>query len=779
MKVHEIFVSPNGSDLNDGSLSYPLRTPDAARRKVLFLKPDGKVNVYFRGGDYLCNLSLSSDDSGTSDFPITYSAYKNEKVRFLGGFKVEANRFFRVKDKKVLSRIIDEDAKKRLVGIDLSDKKDLLYPITNNYEQYTPTAIFSNDSIMDLARYPKRIDGKPHVFGTYARSEIVYYEGDSKRPIDIPIKEETARRISMWDKSAVKDLWIGGYFGQNWLDETHKLIKIDPENRTITTDDHGFRSLPPKEEKRSMRFYFFNILDEISKSSEYYVDYEKGYVYICPDDPDHIPAVYIGESNAPLLEIMDAHDIEIKNIEFCYTHGEMSKIYFSNNIVIDGCKFAHGASTCMTVNKSSRVSVLNCDIYDFCLGGIFIQACGEKYRVISSEIVVDNCIIHDVAKTMQCYTPCIKTDSIGVSITHNTLYNSPHNLIGLGWAQNVTVAYNDLHDSVADSDDASVIYWGRLPITIGMVIHDNYFHDNGNENATFGNFAIYQDDLTTGADIYNNVFYKTSYPETACVIMGAEFHHAHNNIFIAKRTDYGYWQGGNGDAWALSCAGAYTPNRHNRFIWGSILKWHEILEHAGFFGDYWRAYYKNTQWQQMYDILKDDAVAALQEYKKTILDDPDELQNAKLRYKGLDLFWSHKLRDGEIYEGSVWDMIKERYPEEYKKAIDETEGKSEADRLHRLCQLEWKLCDRQDIVADYTVFYDGNLTCGVRMDYRFIPGAHNKNNFDMDSHYMPNGKSLFVDFGKDFTMTEEAVKYVKENIEGFEPIDMTKIGAKR
>ena len=132
MKVHEIFVSPNGSDLNDGSLSYPLRTPDAARRKVLFLKPDGKVNVYFRGGDYLCNLSLSSDDSGTSDFPITYSAYKNEKVRFLGGFKVEANRFFRVKDKKVLSRIIDEDAKKRLVGIDLSDKKDLLYPITKN-----------------------------------------------------------------------------------------------------------------------------------------------------------------------------------------------------------------------------------------------------------------------------------------------------------------------------------------------------------------------------------------------------------------------------------------------------------------------------------------------------------------------------------------------------------------------------------------------------------------------------------------------------------------------
>ena len=82
-------------------------------------------------------------------------------------------------------------------------------------------------------------------------------------------------------------------------------------------------------------------------------------------------------------------------------------------------------------------------------------------------------------------------------------------------------------------------------------------------------------------------------------------------------------------------------------------------------------------------------------------------------------------------------------------------------------------------MADYTVFYDGNLTCGVRMDYRFIPGAHNKNNFDMDSHYMPNGKSLFVDFGKDFTMTEEAVKYVKENIEGFEPIDMTKIGAKR
>ena len=780
MEEHNIFVSTNGSDTNNAGIDSPLRTPGAAQRLAASFPKTDKVNVYFRGGDYHDRLIFHKEDSGSPDNPVTYSAYENEKVRFLGGFRIGAERFSHVTDDTVLTRIIDEEARKRIVKIDLSDNKHNLYPIKFCYDEYNTTALFSGGNIMDLARYPKRNIENGHAWGPYALSLKTGYEGPAiGRSIDIPLDDETADRAKKWHPLAEKDAWVAGYFGFDWFNENGKIVKIDPENKIITTDEHGFIFLPNPNEPRRMRLYYYNILDELGAANEYYADRETGFVYICPDDPNTIPEMYLGTENAPLLEVTDAHDIEIRNIEFSYTHGTVSKISYAENVTIDGCTFAHGASMGILMRKSKKISVLNSCVFDMCKGGIFVLECGNSYNVDLAQILIDNCIIHDVAKVIQCYTPCIKTDSCGVTISHNTLYNSPHQLLLLEHSQNIIIEYNELFNAVADTDDSSVIYWGRVPQTFGMVIHDNYFHDNGNSYATFGNFAIYQDDLTTGADIYNNVFYKTATPKHACVIMGAQFHHAHNNIFISERTDYGYWQGCNGDAFALSCAGAYTPNRHNNFVWGSIMKWNELMEKNGFFGYHWRNYYKGTFWEKAYDILTDEKVYKIKKYRTEITDLPDDLQNAKLRYYGLDVFWSHRLKGGEIYEGSVWDMIKERYPEEYKKAIDETEGKSEADRLHRLCKLEWDLCNTQEIIADYTVYYDSNLTVGVYKEHRIIPGAHNSNNFDMDTHIMPNGKSIFTDFGHDFSLTKEGEEFVKSHIKGFKPIDMTKIGAKR
>ncbi len=76
------YVSPTGSDSNDGSLAKPFRTLAKARDTVRAINQSmqGDITVYLRGGDYRLTEPVTFDprDSATNGFRITYQAYENE-----------------------------------------------------------------------------------------------------------------------------------------------------------------------------------------------------------------------------------------------------------------------------------------------------------------------------------------------------------------------------------------------------------------------------------------------------------------------------------------------------------------------------------------------------------------------------------------------------------------------------------------------------------------------------------------------------------------------------
>ena len=78
----EFYVSPDGSDTNDGSLASPFRTLTAARDAVRAYSGNmsGDINVYLRGGDYRITEPVVFDtrDSGSNGFHINYQAYRDE-----------------------------------------------------------------------------------------------------------------------------------------------------------------------------------------------------------------------------------------------------------------------------------------------------------------------------------------------------------------------------------------------------------------------------------------------------------------------------------------------------------------------------------------------------------------------------------------------------------------------------------------------------------------------------------------------------------------------------
>src|SRR5438105_4717215 len=90
----DFYVAPDGDDRNPGTLSKPFRTLARARDAVFDLRRGRKTKrptvVMLRGGTYYLRQSVvfSSRDSGTSDEPITYTAYPGEHPILSGGMPV-------------------------------------------------------------------------------------------------------------------------------------------------------------------------------------------------------------------------------------------------------------------------------------------------------------------------------------------------------------------------------------------------------------------------------------------------------------------------------------------------------------------------------------------------------------------------------------------------------------------------------------------------------------------------------------------------------------------
>ncbi len=86
------YVSPDGSDSGDGSLTSPFRTIEKARDAVRECNKDmsGDITVYLRGGDYRITEPIEFDtrDSATNGYRISYRAYEGETPVINGATKV-------------------------------------------------------------------------------------------------------------------------------------------------------------------------------------------------------------------------------------------------------------------------------------------------------------------------------------------------------------------------------------------------------------------------------------------------------------------------------------------------------------------------------------------------------------------------------------------------------------------------------------------------------------------------------------------------------------------
>ena len=224
---HDVFVAPDGDDAAPGTREEPVASLRRAR-DLLRARPDaeraehGPVTVWVRGGDYLlpAGLRLTAEDSGTADAPVTWCACPGERVRLIGGVRVDGFEPWR-----------DEILQADLAGPLAAAGMDEIPPHLPKRYQVDPDAapesceLYLDGERQTAARWPntRREPGKA---GRWAYVAGVRDDLDWLLEPEGSVFTAGSDRIRAWQHNP-EDIQVHVFTNPNWADDVLNLDHVD------------------------------------------------------------------------------------------------------------------------------------------------------------------------------------------------------------------------------------------------------------------------------------------------------------------------------------------------------------------------------------------------------------------------------------------------------------------------------------------------------------------------------------------------------------------------
>ncbi|MBO5453600.1 MAG: hypothetical protein J6A69_06510 [Clostridia bacterium] len=538
-----LYVALDGNDSNAGTINAPLASIAGARDKIRALKASnalgkGGAVVYVREGNYTMNegVTFRAEDSGTKDAPIVYRNYPDEEVNFIGGAYLNWEDFKPVKDEKVLSRIVDEDAREHIVSIDLhalgyKNLPEPKLPGTYSYwaelgtllkEKYgvEKPATNSSELIIDgvgavLARYPN--DGDLLIGEVIKKGDFKQSDDPMEFVVDDP-------RVKNWTKA--ENAIISGTFTHSWAGQATFLDSVNTSKNSIRSKYPVWYGAV-----KDQHFYVFNLIEEIDMPGEYYIDIKDGILYLYAPDGGAEEIVYTLHTGT-MFHVSDASYIEIKGFGMKYTRGNFVSFSgkSSNNKLI-GCEFTYNTTSGAVAVNGKENSVYDCYFHDCAMA--IISDSGDRPTLTRSNNLIENNKFENSERTSKTYSPSLYIQGVGTKAYHNEISEAEHCVIQLGGNFH-EVNFNEIYNACMNTDDMGAIYTGRNLTMRGNVFKNNYIHDIGGANrGTNGTHGIFFDDFWESADVVGNVFANIT---GGGVMFAGSYNVVDNNIFANTGT---------------------------------------------------------------------------------------------------------------------------------------------------------------------------------------------------------------------------------------------------
>jgi hypothetical protein len=510
-----IFVSSKGGDdSNSGSVHAPVKTIRKAR-DIARNKPQRRVDVFLREGDYFESVLFNGLDQRRQDCPLTIQPFCGEEARLIGAVPLDGGAFTAVSDPAAQERIPAE-ARDKVRRISLPEQGITEYgeivPII--YGQSAPTSpeLFINRSAMTLSRWPN---------DDYARIESVTDNSNKSFSFTAAGAFE---RIKYWANA--KDVWAYGSWYWDWASGSVKLTDIDASTGFITaTVDEGIRN--------GQKFYVYNLLEELDQPGEFYLDRTDGTLYVYPQS--EITAaddILFSLNTNPLLEFQYSSNIHVRGLEIGYTRGQGIRTNRADDISLQDCTLLCTGQIGIYAEESTKLTVSGCTITETGAGGIQCSG-GDFTALTSSGNLLTNNHIYRYARLVKSYTPAFRIAGVGTTVSHNLIHDAEHNAIMYGGNDHV-IEYNEIYNVCTNTDDSGAIYAGLSWSDRGNVVRYNYLHDIVGQPGGYGVCGVYLDDMHSSTEIYGNIFYRVTKP----VLIGGGRDNVVENNLILEATEH-------------------------------------------------------------------------------------------------------------------------------------------------------------------------------------------------------------------------------------------------
>lgn len=601
--VIEIYVSPDGNDVADGSKTNPVATLEKAVEVARTKAGHQTVHVLVEDGTYYLSqtLKLNAGMSGTAKHPIVFRAINPSVGAVIsGGQKLELQW---------------NPYKNGIFYAEISEDTDI-------------DQLYINGQRQRMARFPNAIEGK-NVFDSWDLEHTL--EPD---PAHDPLAPE---RINSWanpEGAFVHAMQIALWGDMHW--------KVRGKNPDGTLDmEGGWQNNRPSKMHPRYRMVE-NVFEELDAPGEWYFNKKDGVLYFYPTKAENLLETVVEIVRLKhLVELNGTKDKPVEQIHFdgfIFRHAARSFMenkepllrsdwttYRGGAFVFNGtkdcsienCEFDQvGGNSIFVNNYNRRITIRSCYIHHSGANGIAFVGNPESVRSplfrygpqefenldltpgpksdnYPSDCVVEDCLITMTGRDEKQTSPVQISMSHKIHVSHCSVYDVPRAGINIseGTFGGHIIENCDVFNTVLEtSDHGSFNSWGRdrfwtpdIRVTDTLVKEDPDFPKidmldkniirNSRWRCDHG-WDIDLDDGSSWYEIYNNVLLNGGFK-----MREGYYRTATNNIIINNSLHPHVWYPESGDVFKHNIVfGAYRPAAMNRAL-GPDDKWGEELDY--------------------------------------------------------------------------------------------------------------------------------------------------------------------------------------------------------
>ena len=508
--IYAVYISSNGNDAAAGTRTAPIRTFEAAQKKIREKRKDttlgeGGLQIVFVDNYNIDKpFVLTAEDSGTNRNPLIISGGNTEKrVVISGGKNIGIWRALNPSDTDV---IIDEQYRNKIIVAEFEK---------NNIKNFGPLVFGGFSSGRGF-----RTHNTPELFYNGSVQKIATWPNKGYTTIEIN-ERFSNDRILKWANE--KEAWLHVYWIYEWADAYEKINKIDIEKREVflepPVNGYGFG----RNEARVV-----NAVSEIDLPGEWAIDTEKGLIFYYPPESFNPKNIFLSYSPGAFV-INNCNNIKIENIEIKQIRGDIINIKDSENIIIYNNNLHNASGNGLVINGKKNHIIHSTNFKSFGRGGIYLNA-GDRKNLIGSGTIIENCSFSDLSRIDRTYTPGILIYGMSQIIRNNRFFNIPSSAIRLE-TNNVIVELNEFYNCLFESGDQGAIDVFANPLYQGNIIRWNYFRDIINDTHMAASVRL--DDFISGFAIYENIFENgSSHAFGAVQVHGGKNNLIEGNLFI-------------------------------------------------------------------------------------------------------------------------------------------------------------------------------------------------------------------------------------------------------